>query len=125
MPLIPKTSVDYDFCRSAKLTLIDLLIWLDLEDLLDNDHLYSWDFFGRNLMIIDQVARISCPHMNFDRWANSEEFCFDITKCSDKREFIDWVIKEREEITLAEENKTIKPNKTGRILFHENTTDKS
>lgn len=110
MPAIANATVDYDFCRSAKLTLIDLLIWLDLEDLLDNDHLYSWDFFGRNLMILDQVARISCPHKNFDRWANSEEFWFDITKRSDKREFIDWVIKEREKLT-AEAEKVTKPKK--------------
>ena len=88
--------IDYQFCRKAKLIPYDLLVWLGLDDTLDNDGLYSWDFFGRNLMIIDQAIRISCVHKEFDRWANSEEFWFDISKKSEKNAFIDWVIEQRE-----------------------------
>ena len=86
--------VDYDFCRTAKLNAKDLLIWLDLDDNLDED--YCWNFFGRNMMVIGDVIRISCLHKHFDRWANSEELWLDITKRKDKRTFIDWVIEQRE-----------------------------
>lgn len=91
-------NIDYSFCRSANLTPKDLLVWLDLDDTLDptTDDLYSWNFFGRNMMICDNAIRISCFHKDFDRWANSEELWFDINKRGDKRDFIDWVIAQRE-----------------------------
>jgi hypothetical protein len=88
--------VDYNFCKTAKLIPIDLLVWLDLNDTLDPiDELYSQAFFGRNMMIIDDAIRISCVHKDFDRWANSEEMWFDISKRGDKRDFIDWVFDQR------------------------------
>lgn len=94
--------VDYDFCRLAKLTAKDLLIWLDLDKSVDQ-YGYSYDFFGRNLMLIDNNIRVSCIHKDFDRWANSEEYLFDITKRGDKRDFIDFVIKQREIEQLKKE----------------------
>ena len=89
--------VDYTFCKEAKLTLKDLLEWLDLEDLFDNDFATSYDFFGRNAMIIDQVLRISCIHKDFDKWSSSEEWWFDINMVEGKRELIDWVEEQRGE----------------------------
>jgi len=93
-----KELVDYDFCRSAKLNAKDLLKWLELDELLDKglDELYSWKFFGRNMMIVGDRVRISCIHKDFDRWANSEEFVFDITRASERRNFVDWVKAQRE-----------------------------
>jgi hypothetical protein len=93
-----KELVDYDFCRSAKLNAKDLLKWLELDELLDEglDELYSWKFFGRNMMIVGDRVRISCIHKDFDRWANSEEFVFDITRPSERRNFVDWVKAQRE-----------------------------
>ena len=87
--------VGYNFCKKAKLTLKDLLAWLDLEDLFDNDFATSYDFFGRYAMIIDQVLRISCPHKDFDKWSNSEEWWFDIDNMDDKHTLINWVEEQR------------------------------
>lgn len=100
MPLIPNIEVDYEFCKSSTLTALDLLTWLDLDDLLDNSDLYSWAFFGRNLMIVDQEIHISCKHKEFDRWANSRESVFDVTKRGDRRDFIQFVIDERKKLTI-------------------------
>lgn len=93
-----KELVDYDFCKSAKLNVKDLLKWLELDELLDKglDELYSWKFFGRNMMIVGDRIRISCIHKDFDRWANSEELVFDITRASERRNFVDWVKAQRE-----------------------------
>jgi hypothetical protein len=93
-----KKTVDYDFCRSAKLTPKDLLFWLDLDDLLDKDldELYSWNFFGRNMMIVNSLIRVSCVHKDFDRWANSEELTFEIERPAERRLFVDWIIEQRE-----------------------------
>ena len=106
MPLIPNIEVDYEFCKSSKLTALDLLTWLDLDDLLDvHDH-YAWSFFGRNLRIVDQEIQVSCIHKDFDRWANSREMEFDITKRGDRRDFIQFVIDERKKLTIEKnENK--------------------
>lgn len=87
--------INYEFCRSAKLTPFDLLVWLDLDQLLDVDGVRSHKFFGRNMMIVDSSIRISCIHEDFNRWANSEEFLFDIADDIDKNAFIDWVIQQR------------------------------
>lgn len=106
-------NVDYDFCRTAKLTAKDLLIWLELDGLID-EYGYSYNFFGRNLMIIDENIRISCLTKEFDRWANSEEYWFDITKRSDKRDFINFVMEQRKiekELKEKQEKKELK--KTG------------
>ena len=94
-------TVDYKFCRKSKLTAKDLFIWLELDDLLDksSDELYSWNFFGRNMMFIGSdlmIVRISCKHKDFDRWSNSEEMTFDLNRRSEKRAFIDWIIEQRE-----------------------------
>ena len=99
-----KQPVDYDFCRTAKLTPKDLLIWLDFEGLLDKtlDDLYSWQFFGRNMMIIDSCIRISCVHKEFDRWANSEEMMFDISRPAEQRAFVDWILEQRESETNSQ-----------------------
>lgn len=95
-----KELVDYEFCKSAKLNAKDLLKWLDLYDLLDKDldELYSWNFFGRNMMIVGDRIRISCIHKDFDRWANSEELVFDIVRPSERRNFVDWVKAQRKTI---------------------------
>ena len=88
------STVDYDFCKKAKLLPHDLLIWLDLDEgLLDDMHS---DFFGRYMMIVNDSIRISCVKKDFDRWANSEEMWFDCTKRSEKNRFIDWVMEQRE-----------------------------
>ncbi len=89
--------VDYDFCRNSKLTLKDLLIWLDLDSVFDEDMLYAYDVFGRNFMVVGEALRISCRVKDFDRWANSEEYWLDITKRSDKRFLIEWVEEQRVE----------------------------
>lgn len=89
--------IDYNFCRQADLTLNDLLIWLDLDNYLDNDGQRSYDFFGRQMMVVGEAIRISCVHKDFDRWANSEEYWFDISHHPDKLDFIDWVIEQRGE----------------------------
>lgn len=99
MPLIANIDVDYDFCLNSDMVAKDLLIWLDLDDTLDasTSELYSFDFFGRNMMLLDDfVLRISCPHKSFDRWANSEEMLFDISRRPEKRKFIEWVREQRE-----------------------------
>lgn len=92
--------VDYNFCREANLTAKDLFSWLDLDNLLDKtcQELYSWDFFGRNMMFIGEdlsIVRISCLHKDFDKWSNSEEMTFDISRRKEKNDFIDWVIEQR------------------------------
>lgn len=99
--------VDYEFCRKAKLTSKDLFIWLDLDGKLDKsaDELYSWDFFGRNMMFCgrdESLVRISCLHKDFDRWANSEEMIFDVSRRKEKNAFIDWVIEQREKEASVE-----------------------
>lgn len=88
-------NVDYDFCRSSKLVANDLIIWLDLDQHFD-DALCAWNLFNRNWMILDDnQIRISCFLEDFDRWSNSEEMCFDISKTGEKNRFIDWVIEQR------------------------------
>jgi len=86
--------IDYDFCLNSKLTLNDLLIWLDLDQhFLDY---YSDDFFERYAMFIDdRTIRISVHKNKFDRWANSEDLRFDVSRRREKREFIDWVKEQR------------------------------
>lgn len=90
-----KMEVDYDFCLNTKLTVNDLLIWLDLDDGLDDG--YCGDFFSRNMMVVGDNIRISCLHKDFDRWANSEEMWLDMNKRSNKRIFIEWVKEQRKE----------------------------
>lgn len=89
--------IDYDFCRKAKLVPLDLIIWLGLDDKMCNinPELYSWDFFGRNMMIVESAIRISCVKKDFDKWSNSEDYWFDISKKSEKNDFIEWVIEQR------------------------------
>lgn len=96
---VTNEQIDYDFCKKAKLTPKDLLIWLGLEDCMDSssDGIYSnrGAFFGRNLMIVDNALRVSCPIAEFDRWANSEEYWFDLDKSVDRRLFVEFVKHER------------------------------
>lgn len=85
----------YNFCREHALKPVDIFNWLELDHLLDNDLANSYDFFGRNLMLLEKVIRISVPHAEFDKWSNSEEFWFEVDDDTQRNAFIDWVIEQR------------------------------
>lgn len=82
--------VDYDFCLKTNLTLKDLLIWLDLDQYFDFRY-GEGDTFDRYFQIHGECIRIGCVKKDWDRWANSEEYWFDISKKKDKRAFINLV----------------------------------
>ena len=84
--------IDFKFLASTPLTAKDMLTWLYLDDDLDEDVICGGKFLGRNLMILDEyVIRISCLVKDFDRWANSEEYLFDLRRSSERRDFVKWV----------------------------------
>lgn len=87
--------IDYYFCQETDLIVSDLLVWMDLDEYFENDG-YSWNFFGRYAQANmhhkgEQFIRISCIKEGFDKWSNSYEYWFDISKSDEKKEFIDLI----------------------------------
>ena len=86
--------VDYEFCRTAKLTPVDLLVWLDIIDSIKDDQ-WNIHIFGRWLRIYGSTVEISEPFSTFDRWSNSIEFELDLAKGSQRRDFVNYIEKQR------------------------------
>ncbi len=86
--------IDYKFCSDSKLCIGDLLIWLDLDQYFDDG--YSTVLFDRYIRVCCEVIQVSCVSSDFDRWANSYEFEFDIRKSAQRRRFVKWVKEQRE-----------------------------
>lgn len=82
--------IDYDFCRTAKLTAVDLLIWLDIVDhnTRQYDYIYLEDFFGFPMRLAghnNEILQVGESHDTFDRWANSVYLKFNLAKQVDKK----------------------------------------
>ena len=81
----------FDLCRKkVKMSLRETLSWLSLPDsLLDYESIEINDRYY--LMIAGDVAKVSCDKKEFDRWCNSTEQTFDLSKRSERRLFIDLI----------------------------------
>ncbi|CAL9982354.1 hypothetical protein VPHD479_0249 [Vibrio phage D479] len=91
----------YNFCKTAKLTAMDLLIWLDVIDpeMRPDECIYIDDFYGRPLRVVGhrcELIQIGESLDTFDRWANSVDQEFDVTRQREKKEFVDLLISLRE-----------------------------
>jgi len=88
--------VDYNFIkRQKKASSKELLQWLDLPV---SDYPYVWGTFNRHMQVLEQGAyiRVSCLLKDFDRWANSQEIIFELSKKAGRNSFIDWVEEQRQ-----------------------------
>ena len=84
--------IDYGFCKKHKLTVNDLLVWLDLDGAFIDGYTESGGLFNRHMQILsDYEIRISCLLPEFDKWSNSEEMYFDLAISSQRRKFVNWV----------------------------------
>ena len=97
-------TVDYAFCKAAKLTTKDLMIWLDFIDPYYDGYLDNLKLCGRNVRCVGEdssIIQIGEDNKTFDRWANSVDLEFDIKRPSEKRKFIDFVKEVREGLTTV------------------------
>lgn len=78
----------YDFCRkNSKMSTNDLFIWLGIE------HEYGVADLGNCWLRIignGNLIEISDPKLDFDRWALSDGYLFDLNKKSERRAFINF-----------------------------------
>ena len=86
-------NVDYEFCKNAKLTVQDLFSWIELEF----EYGIS-DFNDRYLRSIGhdgEILQVSEVKKDFDRWANSVDFEFDLSRKKERKAFIEFIESER------------------------------
>lgn len=87
--------VDYEFClKNKKMSQKELFQWLDLNGDLDASILFIDRYIRNNCFGIIDVSE---PIAEFDRWANSYDFSFDLKKPSERRQFIRFIQDYRKE----------------------------
>ena len=80
----------FDLCRKkVSMSTRETFSWLSIpESILDYETLES---NGRYFRLSDDVIFVSCHRSDFDRWCNSTETEFDLTRRSERKLFIDMV----------------------------------
>lgn len=76
----------FEICRkNIKMPLEELFQWLGISE----EERYSLDFGGCFIRFLDNgLAQFSCSKSDFDRWANSQEYEFDLYRPSERRAFL-------------------------------------
>jgi hypothetical protein len=80
----------FDLCRKkVNMSTRETFSWLSIpESILDYD---SLEANGRYFRLASDVVHVSCQRSDFDRWCNSTEMTFDLTRRSERKLFIDMV----------------------------------
>lgn len=80
----------FDLCRKkVNMTVRETFSWLSIpESFLDYNSLESE---GRYFRYYSNIVEMSCEAKEFDRWGNSGEMTFDLTRRSERNMFIDMV----------------------------------
>lgn len=76
----------FDLCRrNIRMPLEELFQWLGI----DEEEKYSLDFGNCYIRFLDNgAAQFSCSKADFDRWANSQEYEFDLYRPAERRAFL-------------------------------------
>lgn len=76
----------FELCRKEiNMPLEELFQWLGIEE----EDRYSFSFGDVLIRFLDNgAAQFSCAKADFDRWANSQDYEFDLYRSSERRAFL-------------------------------------
>lgn len=91
-PHVLSEEPDYKFISESKMTPVDTLIWLGIIDH-PRDINDSLRIKGRHARFISSISLIQVGESDetFDRWANSVEYEWDLSRSAQRRQFIKWL----------------------------------